>query len=142
MKQTKLPFGSPKANRVAKLSSPTRVCVHHNLYTIRFCKRCYTINALRQRCTNTISHKTGCPLGTYGTKKQLLERLIKNEQLFKSNNASGESNLVFGMYTLHLSICLHICLLRLLLMLTSALCTCSRNKRWSSKRLQKQQYAW
>ena len=83
MKQTKLPFGSPKASRVAKLSSPTRVCVHHNLYTIRFCKRCYTINDLRQRWTSTISVKTGCPLGTCGTKKQLLVRLIKKHNYVK-----------------------------------------------------------
>ena len=84
MNQTLLTFGG----KVVKPSngSPSRVCVHEKLHTIRSCKRCYTIAALRQRCTNTISFKTGHSLGTYGTKKELLARLIKNVELHKNNN--------------------------------------------------------
>lgn len=76
MKQTLLTFGG----KVAKCTG-----VHEKLQTIRSCKQCYTISSLRRRCTSTISFKTGQPLGKYGTKNQLLARLIENAELHKNN---------------------------------------------------------
>ena len=85
MKQTLLGFG-----KVAKVSkkNTVNVCVHEKLHTIRTCKRCYTITALRKRCKAITSVTTGQSLGTYGTKEQLLSRLMSNAQLCKAGNVS------------------------------------------------------
>ena len=83
MKQTLLAFGGKVAKPLK--GSRSRLCVHEKLHTMRSCKRCFTISSLRQRCTSTISFKTGQSLGKYGTKEQLLARLIKNEELHKKN---------------------------------------------------------
>ena len=93
MKQTLLSFGG-KATKSSK-KIPVCSCVHDQLHTIRTCKRCYTIAALRKRCTSTISATTGQSLGTYGTKEELLTRLIKNLQLRKNGNVSEGKFVLF-----------------------------------------------
>ena len=86
MKQTFLTFG----HNTPKKSGRTPECSgnHPSLSSIRNCKKCYTIAALRKRCANTTSLTTGQTVGTWGTKEQVLERLINNARPNQRNKMS------------------------------------------------------
>ena len=114
MKQTLLGFG-----QVVKASkkSPVNVCVHEKLHTMRMCKRCYTITVLWKRCKATTSATTGQSLDTYGTKEQLLSRLINNAQLCKAGNVSDDQFFCIRLHSftfvcIHLHLGLHLTCLR------------------------------
>jgi len=87
MKQTLLPFGqcTPKtAGRIPECSGK-----HPSLRSIQNCKKCYTIAALRNRCASTTNVMTGQPVGIWGTKDQMLERLIKNARVQERSKISA-----------------------------------------------------
>ena len=86
MKQTLLSFGQ-------KTNQKECAGFHPNLNSIRDCQRCFTITTLRKRCSQAINVATGQTLGIWGTKEQLLARLIKNSELRKNvQSTPGKSN--------------------------------------------------
>ena len=86
MKQTLLSFGQ-------KTNQKECAGFHPNLDSIRDCQRCFTITALRKRCSQAINVATGQTLGIWGTKEQLLARLIKYSELRKNvQSTPGKSN--------------------------------------------------
>ena len=106
MQQTRLSFGqtliapnTPKKHLVC-------ACDHKNLSSIRDCKKCYRIIVLKRLCANTIRTTTGEPLGTWGTKEQLLDRLMKNSKSGK--NTVWDDVFCCTTLFLHFIILLHI----------------------------------
>ena len=85
MKQTLLSFGQ-------KTNQKECAGFHPNLDSIRDCQRCFTITALRKRCSQAINVTTGETLGIWGTKEQLLARLIKNSELRKNGQSPPGKN--------------------------------------------------
>ena len=75
MKQSFLAFGQTK-----KSIEILECAGHTDLREIRDCKYCFTINALKKKCKSTQNAQTGEPLGQWGTKEQLLQRLLKNSK--------------------------------------------------------------
>ena len=75
MKQTSLAFGQRKS------CTTVRECaVHTDLGEIRTCKYCFTISFLKKKCGSTPNVTTGDMLGQWGTKEQMLQRLLKNSE--------------------------------------------------------------
>ena len=75
MNQSFLAFGQKK-----KSIEILECAGHTDLREIRDCKYCFTINALKKKCKSTQNAQTGEPLGQWGTKEQLLQRLLKNSK--------------------------------------------------------------
>ena len=76
MKQSSLDFGGRK--KISESKKIRECSGHADLRQIRFCKACFTIYSLRLKCANTKNATTGQPLGIWGTKEQMLQRLLKN----------------------------------------------------------------
>ena len=75
MKQTSLAFGQRKS------CTTVRECAGHtDLGEIRTCKYCFTISFLKKKCGSTPNVTTGDMLGQWGTKEQMLQRLLKNSE--------------------------------------------------------------
>ena len=75
MKQSSLAFGQRKS------CTTVRECEGHtDLRQIRTCKFCFTIASLKKRCGSTPNVITGNMLGRWGTREQMLQRLLKNAQ--------------------------------------------------------------
>lgn len=75
MKQTSLAFGQRKS------CTTVRECAGHtDLGEIRTCKYCFTITFLKKKCGSTPNVTTGDMLGQWGTKEQMLQRLLKNSE--------------------------------------------------------------
>lgn len=104
MQRTLLSFGCTHTRTNNK---PIPECSGHhpNLNSIQKCKKCYTIIALRKRCSNTINALTGQTLGTWGTKEQLLERIVKNSKapLRQSKKLCDGSFALYSVCAFHFS---------------------------------------
>ena len=90
MKQSSLAFGQRKSH------NKIRECAGHaDLNEIRTCKICFTINELKKKCASIRNVQTGEPLGQWGTKEQLLQRLLKNirkKQCMSKVSGGNENN--------------------------------------------------
>ena len=126
MKQTFLTFG----HNTPKKPGRTPECSgnHPSLSSIRNCKKCYTIAALRKRCANTTSLTTGQTVGTWGTKEQVLERLINNARPNQRNKMSegmsAHSNLLQFCFVCIIIWLFHIFKLTLHLLFSLFCCIC------------------
>ena len=95
MKQSFLAFGQAR-----KSTKKCECSGHSDLRDIIDCKYCFTINELKKKCASTRNAVTGEPLGQWGTKQQLLQRLLKNGKKSQtavpvSDGAGKECTLLF-----------------------------------------------